>query len=425
MKKNIFILILIFMTIFIFFVLNKPETKDDNRQTVVFWTLQLSAFDSYITNIISEFERQNPDIKIKWTDIPYSEGEKRILASILTDNPPDLANTTPDFSLMLAQKNALYGIDEKYIKQFLPSIADTLKYNGRYFGIPFYATSAVTLYNEELAEKLSINKMPETYDDLFNIDFKAGRKFYLTMINFAENDTLLKILNKYNINSAETINNEQSIKLFKEFKRLYDNNIIPKESITQTHRDALEKFMSGQLAFIVTGGNFLNMIRENAPSVYKNTRILPQLTGSAGAYDYSCMNFIIPKKAHNKEASLKFALFFTNKKNQLEFAKLTPVLPVNKEALNDGFFYENSFSQNKGHVLSDYIKYICNSNADLQNKSRMISAWQLNKLQKPASDIKNKKELNTLSSNCIQQILINNAPVKETLDKFAEDWKKL
>lgn len=41
---------------------------------------------------------------IKWVDVPFSEGEKRTLAAVMTDNPPDLINLNPDFSALLAQK---------------------------------------------------------------------------------------------------------------------------------------------------------------------------------------------------------------------------------------------------------------------------------------------------------------------------------
>ena len=396
--RNILFIILLFILFFVVYI-NVIKTEQDKSKTVVFWTLQLGAYDKYINNIISEYETINPEVKIKWIDVPYSEGEKRTLASILTDNPPDLVNLTPDFSLLLAQKNALYTFEKEKLNQFLPSLIKTLKYNGKYFGIPFYATSAVTLYNSALTDK-----KPETYDELFQLSVDNGT--YLTMINFAENDTLLKILNKYNINSPKTINSEKSIQLFSEFKRLYDKNFVPKESITQTHRDALEKYMSGQLEYLVTGANFINMIKENAPSVYKNTKILPQLMGDTGLYDYSLMNFIIPVKSKNPEKALEFALYFTNKTNQLEFAKMTPILPVNKEALKDEYFQKAE-------------------NNDLSAQARIISANQLNNLQPPLAAIKNKKELNTICANHIQNILINNAPIKATLDKFSEEWQKL
>lgn len=403
-KRNIIIFLIVFLSVFIasnqILQINKSnKIKINSCKNVVFWTLQLGSFDKYINNIISEYENTHENIKIKWVDIPYSEGEKRTLAAILTDNPPDLVNLTPDFSLLLAQKNALYNIPDEYMKSYLPELTEILKYDDKYFGIPFYATSAVTLYNTNLT-----NSEPKTYDDLFSYPSQNGT--FLTMINFTENDTLLKILNKYGINSSNTINNEESRRLFTEFKRLYDNNLIPKESVTQTHRDALEKYMSGQIAFIVTGANFINMIKENAPGIYSNTKILPQLTGSSGLYDYSLMNFIIPKKAKNKKEAVEFALFFTNKINQLELAKMTPILPSNKDALND-----------------DYFKLYTNS--DLQAQARIISAKQLKNLQPPLKNIKNKKELNTLTSSYIQEILINNVPVQDALDEFALSWEKL
>jgi ABC-type glycerol-3-phosphate transport system substrate-binding protein len=157
---------------------------------------------------------------------------------------------------------------------------------------------------------------------------------------------------------------------------------------------------------VVTGANFLNMIKENAPSVYENTIVLPQLTGETGKYDFSLMNFVIPKRAHNKEAAVKFATYLTNKEYQLEFSKLTTILPVNKYTLEDEYFSEET-------------------EKDLQSRARVISANQLNYLQPPLNNINNKKELNTLSTNYIQEILINNAEIKSTLDQFSENWSKL
>ena len=84
---------------------------------------------------------------------------------------------------------------------------------------------------------------------------------------------------------------------------------------------------------------------------------------------------------------------------------MTTILPTNKYALENDYF-------------------IANEN-NLQSKARIISAKQLNKLQPPLKNIKNKKELNTLSANYIQEILINSADIEKTLEKFADDWQKL
>ena len=399
MKKAFLLYILIFILFFVFILSSQKIDNDDKKIVITFWTLQLGTFDKYINNIISEYEKENKSVKIKWVDVPYSEGEKRTLAAILSDNPPDLINLTPDFSALLAQKKALYNIKKEKLNQFLPSILESLKYDEEYFGIPFYATSAVTLYNKDLT-----NKKISTYDELFSILPKKNS--YLTMFSFTENDTLLKLLNKFGINSPENINSNKSIYLFSQFKRMYDGDIIPKECITQTHRDALEKYMSGQLLYLVTGANFINMIKENAPSVYNSTVVIPQLVGDTNLYDFSLMNFVIPKKSKNHDIALDFAIYFTNKANQLELAKMTTILPVNKDALND-----------------DYFKF--SKSANIQDTARIISAKQLYNIQTPILNTQKKKELNTLSANYIQEILINNKDIKYSLDKFSEDWQKL
>ena len=399
MKKTILLYILIFILFFVFILFSQRNNNDNDKTLITFWTLQLGTFDKYINNIISEYEKENQSVKIKWVDVPYSEGEKRTLAAILSDNPPDLINLTPDFSALLAQKKALYTINKEKLNQFLPSILESLKYQNEYFGIPFYATSAVTLYNKDLT-----NKKISTYDELFSILPKKNS--YLTMFSFTENDTLLKLLNKYGINSYENINTDKSIYLFSQFKRMYDENIIPKECVTQTHRDALEKYMSGQLSYLVTGANFINMIKENAPSIYNSTGVIPQLVGDTNLYDFSLMNFVIPKKSKNPDSALDFAIYFTNKANQLELAKMTTVLPVNKDALNDNYF---KFSKS----------------TNIQDIARILSAKQLYNIQPSILNINKKKDLNTLSANYIQEILINNKNIKYSLDKFSEDWQKL
>ena len=70
---------------------------------IVFWTLQMGDFAPYINEVIKNYEDSHAGIKIKWIDVPFSEGEKRTLAAVMTDCPPDLVNSNPEFSALLAQ----------------------------------------------------------------------------------------------------------------------------------------------------------------------------------------------------------------------------------------------------------------------------------------------------------------------------------
>lgn len=363
--------------------------KKEHENELVFWTLQLSGFSDYFNNIIAEFEKENPEIKIKWIDVPYSEGEKRTLASIMGKNPPDLINLNPDFSIMLSQIGALKTFSKDDLQQFNPQITKLLNDNGKYYGIPFYATSSITYINKGITQKAGINKAPETYELMYQkagtIKAKTGK--YVTEPTICENDTMIKILNKYGISKTEDLKSKEALMILDEYKLLYESNEIPKESLTQGHRDALEKYMSGQIAYLVTGSNFLNIIKENAPQVLKNTDVSYQLTQGKGEYDCSLMNFIIPLRAKNPEYALKFALFLTNEKNQLEFAKLTGVLPVNSKALKNPYFSK--------------------TDRTLESKARKISAEQLNKLIPPFEYGENQKETISEYNQFVQKYILN------------------
>ena len=392
MSKNLLIIIIttFLMVTGIFFVFKKPSTNNE----VVFWTLQMSDFAPYINGVINDFEKENSDIKIKWVDVPFSEGEKRTLASVLSDNPPDLVNLNPDFSATLAHKGALEEIKKEDLAQFNKEILKSLETNGKIYSIPWYATSAITIYNKSL-----LVNVPKTYEQLAHFAPQIRKNgAYITLPNITENDTMLKILNKYP--------EEKRKYVFELFKNLYANDLIPKETVTMTLQEALEKYMSGNIALLGAGANFLNMIKENAPEIYSKTDVAPQIKGDLGQNDFSLMNFVIPLRAKHKVQALKFALFLTNDKNQLELAKLTNVLAVNESTLQDDF----------------YKKY---QNGDLIGKARVISASQLNKLYPTFKTQKNQKEINNLVNNAVQNILLDKDKTENILNKLVKNIELL
>ena len=408
MKKSIVIVVALFLFVAIFLITAKKSPQSMPKEEVVFWTLQMGDFSNYVNGVISDFEKENPGIKIKWIDVPFSEGEKRTLAAILSDNPPDLINLNPDFSAILAQKGALEKIDKYNLKQFNKEILNSLKYNDELYAIPWYATSAVTIYNKKLYKKSGYITPPSNYKELgrFAPIIKSKTGAYAFMPTITENDTMLKVLNKYGINSAQNINSQKSMYIFKYYKDLYQQGLIPKESITQTQREALEKYMSGQIVFFQSGSNFLNMIKENAPEIYKDTDVAKQIVGSLGQNDFSLMNLVIPLRAKHKEQAIEFALFLTNEENQLKLAKLTNVIATNKKALQDDF----------------YNKY---NKDDLMAKARFISAKQLNHVNPVLRQQKGQKEVNLLINTAVQEILLNKTDTKKALDEVSERWKNI
>ena len=164
--------------------------------------------------------------------------------------------------------------------------------------------------------------------------------------------------------------------------------------------------MSQNIVTLQAGANFLNLIKENAPNVYKNTDVSNQIVGDLGQYDFSMMNFVIPKKAKHKQYALKFALFLTNEENQLALAKLTNILATNENALKDEY----------------YQKY---DEKDLLSKARVLSAQQLYKIEPILKTQKSQKDVNTVFNTSIQMILLDNTDTKKVLESASKKWSKL
>ena len=93
-------------------------------------------------------------------------------------------------------------------------------YDGKIYSIPWYATSAITIYNKDLLNKSGINTLPKTYEDLFKMSAKIKEKTgsYSYLPTITENDTMIKILNKYGVSEIKDFNSVESQKLFEMFR---------------------------------------------------------------------------------------------------------------------------------------------------------------------------------------------------------------
>ena len=376
--------------------------NNSSQKEVTVWTLQMGDFSDYMYKIIRDYEKEHPNLHIKWVDVPFSEGEKRTLAAVMTDNPPDLINLNPDFSALLAQKGTLEEISPETVEEFNPEIVKTLMYNDKLYSIPWYATSAVTIYNKDLFAKSGLIRLPKTYKELASVadKIKTNSGAYAYLPTITENDTMMKILNKYGITELKQLNSQDTADVFNMFKTLYEKDLIPPETITMTHREALEQYMAGKIIFYQGGSNFLNMIRENAPSVFEQTDVMEQFRGPVGQYDLSVMNFVIPKRAKMKKEALEFCLYLTNAQNQLELAKMTNIIATNSETLKDRFY---------------------NDESDIMSKARSISAKQMNHIYPQMKQRRGQKEINNAVNSTVQAVLLNKKSTNYALDELVKN----
>ena len=92
-----------------------PPPPQKSGIEIEFWTMQLQPqFTSYFNELISNFEDDNPEINVRWVDVPWEAMESKILTAVSAKTAPDIVNLNPNFASQLAARNAWLTLDERF-----------------------------------------------------------------------------------------------------------------------------------------------------------------------------------------------------------------------------------------------------------------------------------------------------------------------
>jgi putative chitobiose transport system substrate-binding protein len=389
--------------------------------TIDFWTMQLQPqFTQYFQNLITTFESQNPSIKVDWVDVPWTAMENKILTAVSAKTPPDVVNLNPNFAALLAGKNAWLDLDDKVSNavrsSYLPNIWRASTLNGKSFGIPWYLTTRLTIYNTDLFKLAGITKPPATFAELAQvaqaIKDKTGKyAFFVTFVPQDSGEVLESFVQMgvilVNADGKAAFDSPQGKAAFQYWVDLYKKGLLPQEVLTQGHQHAIDLYQSGETALLASGPEFLKTIANNAPQVAQASDVAPQITGTTGKKNVAVMNLVIPRVSKYPEAAVKFALFVTNGQNQLTFDKAANVLPSTIKSLADSYFQQIP------------------AHATTIDKARLISAQELKQSEILIPTLKDIHLLQKAIYENLQAAMLGQKTVDKAIADAAAEWNAL
>lgn len=384
-----------------------------------FWTMQLQPkFNDYFKDAISKFEVANPGVKVHWVDVPWGAMQGKIQAAMGAKTAPDVVNLNPDFAIQLAAKNAWLELNPVLTngesKEYIPSIWQAGTLDGKAFSFPWYLTTNVTIYNQELLTKAGVAKPPTTYQELAQaakqIKDKTGKyAFFTTFVPEDSNDVLeslvqmgVKLVDKQ---GKAAFNTSAGKAAFQYWVDLYKQGLLPKEALTQGHQQGIQLYQAGETAMLSAGAPFIDPIAKNAPQIAKVSAVAPQISGQTGKKGVAVMNLVIPRSTKMSEAAVKFALFITNASNQVAFAQASDTLPSNIKAVAD---YKTKLgSSNDKSALA---------------QGKLISADQLSQSEILIPPLKNLNLLKKAIYENLQAAMLGEKTVEQAVTTAAADW---
>ncbi len=395
---------------------NADQTGETRE--VEFWTMQLQPeFTNHFNTLIANFEAENPDITIRWVDVPWADMQSKILTAVSAGTAPDIVNLNPDFASQLASRNAWLTLDEVVPQDaqqaYLPKIWQSNALDGNTFGLPWYLTTNVTIYNTSLLDQAGVSEPPDTYEELAAVakrvnDATGKYAFFITFVPDDAADVLQSFVKMgvplVNDDGSAAFNTPEGKAVFQYWTDLFQQGLLPREVLTQGHRRGIELYQAGETALLSTSPQFLDTVSKNAPSIAAVSETAPQITGHTGAKNVAAMNLVIPQSTDQPEAALDFALYVTNPENQLAFSKSANVLPSTNDSLTDPYFVEIPLDATPG------------------DRARIVSASQMDAAEVLIPAMEDIKELQKIIYTNLQAAMLEQKTVDEAIADAEQGW---
>ncbi len=147
---------------------------------VDFWHIFSGALADRLTELVTEFEAEHPDIDINLIYVPYDAMLQNVLSAVAAGTPPPLAQLELTLNGRLAAEGALAPVEtllapeaaEALKASIIPSIAAANTYDDLLVTVPMGYNSNVLYYNPALLTEAGIDPatdMPRTWDELIAV----------------------------------------------------------------------------------------------------------------------------------------------------------------------------------------------------------------------------------------------------------------
>lgn len=344
MKKLIAVIAILLLVAFGITFNATKESKKETRISFASWGSQSEV--RILKSLISEFEKENPDIKVDFMHIPQNYFPKihLLFASKLA---PDVIFMNNIYAPVYIKAGLLEDLSPYFKDEITDGIfyKDALKsftYKNTLYGIPRDISYMVVYYNKDIFNKTN-TKYPSsdwTLDDFLKTAQQVKSKDNFA-INFEENSLFwlnyLSALNGgiFSDNSDKIIlNSEESIKGLDFYQNLmFKYHLMPTKAEMYSKTGA-QMFINQNIAMYLSGRWMVPKFREVVTFDWD----VINFPSKGGKIFNTSSAWTISKSSKNKEGAVKLIKFLSSKKASEEFTKSGLIVPARVEVAESDTF---------------------------------------------------------------------------------------
>lgn len=141
---------------------------EDDAVTLRFWGMGREG--EVVQELLPEFERLHPGIRVEVQQIPWSAAHEKLLTSYVGESTPDVAQLGNTWIAEFSQIRAIAPLDDRieassviHPDGYFPGIWETNRLDGHIWGVPWYVDTRLVFYRSDLLLEAGWNRFPGTW----------------------------------------------------------------------------------------------------------------------------------------------------------------------------------------------------------------------------------------------------------------------
>lgn len=331
--------------------------EGSGKGKIVFWDNNGGVRTDIWKQIIADFEKGNPDIKVEYTGIASTEYQSKVDTAIQGGGLPDVGGVGAAMAAGFAAQNALEPLDDRLGKSSLKgklneAMVASLKSAGggdALYSIPTSANNGVLYYRTDLFKAANLDE-PTTWDKFYAAAEKLTNakknEFGYTIRGGAGSiaQALDAMYGQSGITSfwdasgeKTTVNDPKNVAALEKYAALY-KKVTPAADLNNDFTKMVAQWDSGKIGMLNHNlGSYQDHVKALGVDKFRG---IPQPIG-AGGKRVQVSNPVdglgLFKSSKNKEAAWKFIEFATSKAENSKFNESAGQVPANNDAAGDAW----------------------------------------------------------------------------------------
>ncbi len=313
-------------------------------QELRFWALGREG--EVAKEMLVAFERENPGIKVRVQQIPWSAAHEKLLTAHVGDVTPDVAQLGNTWIPEFVALHALEPLDARSTqssvanaREFFPGIWATNVLADTAWGIPWYVDTRLLFYRTDLLKRAGVNTVPTTWD---------GWREAMQKVRTTQPGTFGAYLptNEWNVPVILGLQAGSSLlgdadtrgafsepafrRAFTYFTDFYRDSLAPPFGSNDI-ANVYQEFARGRFVFYVSGPWQIGEFSRRLPPELKNAWATAPMPGpdanTPGMSLAGGSSLVVFRRSTQKDAAWKLIEFLSRTEQQKQFYELTGDLP--------------------------------------------------------------------------------------------------